>query len=172
MTADSVEQVCIRTSRFGEVSVLPERLLTFVAPILGFSQHKEFALLDHHDDSPFKWLQAIADPDLAFVVTMPALFELDYEFMLPEEAVQLLGLKTPEEVLVLTLVTIPEENPVKMTTNLLGPIVVNLTTRQAMQLILQDSERFSTKVRLIPDEQLQQPEQTAGSTVSSSHEAG
>lgn len=146
----------VETSRFGQVEVEDERCLTLIAPIIGFEDHEKFALLDHSEDSPFKWLQSFSDPELAFVVTMPALFGLDYEFELPDEATTALELKTAENVLVFTLVTIPEENPALMTTNLLGPIVMNTENQKAMQVVLNDSEKYGTKVRLITDEELEE----------------
>lgn len=149
------EPMTLDTTRFGLVTIPPERLLAMISPILGFEAHTGFALLDHEEDSPFQWLQSLVDPSLAFVVTSPALFGLDYEFTLPEAAAELLAVKSTEDILVLTLVTVPEENPAHMTTNLLGPIVVNLPQRKAMQVILADNQLYGTRVRLISDETLQ-----------------
>jgi flagellar assembly factor FliW len=142
----------IQTERFGAVSVDEASVLTFVQPILGFDSLKEFALFDHDEDSPFKWLQSLEDPTLAFVVTNPTLFGHNYEFNLPQDACSVLNIQRAEEAQVLTLVTVPEENPLHMTANFLGPIVFHNDTRQAMQLILEDPETYGTKVRLIPDD--------------------
>jgi flagellar assembly factor FliW len=150
MTSSTLHTV--HTARFGTVEVPQDRLYHFISPILGFEEHTCFALLDHSEESPFKWMQSTHDPELAFVVTSPSLFELEFEFVLPDASVEALGLKSAEEVLVLTLVTIPDENPALMTTNLLGPLVINLTSNKAMQLILQDNDRFSTRVRLLADD--------------------
>ncbi len=141
-----------QTERFGAVSVDEASIITFVQPILGFDLLKEFALFDHDEDSPFKWLQSLEDPTLAFVVTNPTLFGHNYEFNLPQEACSILNIQRAEEAQVLTLVTVPEENPLHMTANFLGPLVFHSETRQAMQLILADPETYGTKVRLIPDE--------------------
>lgn len=143
----------IRTSRFGEIQVDASQVLTFVEPILGFEELQRYVILDHTDDSPFKWLQSADDPDLAFVVTNPKLFGIDYEFTLPEEAVQALAIDTVDDLLVLTIVNIPQSNPAEMTTNLLGPLLINHEQKKALQLVLNDSS-FSTKTRLIPDDVL------------------
>ncbi|MCE2930691.1 MAG: flagellar assembly protein FliW [Vampirovibrionales bacterium] len=142
----------INTERFGAVSVDEASIITFVQPILGFDSLKEFALFDHDDESPFKWLQSLEDPALAFVVTNPTLFGHNYEFNLPQEACSILNVQRAEDAQVLTLVTVPEENPLHMTANFLGPIIFHNDTRHAMQLILEDPELYGTKVRLIPDE--------------------
>jgi flagellar assembly factor FliW len=145
----------IHTARFGDVSVDENRIIHFVEPILGFDGSSRYVILDHAEDSPFKWLQSADDPELAFVVTNPKFFGINYEFELSDEQAGHLHLQEAEDALVLTIVNIPQENPGKMTTNLLGPIVINQKLRKAMQVVLGDSN-YSTKTRLIPDELLQQ----------------
>jgi flagellar assembly factor FliW len=145
----------ITTLRFGEVSVDEERLINFVEPVLGFPGSTQYVILDHAEDSPFKWLQSTQEPDLAFVVTNPKLFGMDYEFVLSDEDAAQLALEQAEDALVLTIVNIPQADPGKMTANLLGPIVINQAARKAMQVVLNDSQ-YDTRTRLIPDEILQQ----------------
>lgn len=148
MTA--AQQRTIPTSRFGEITIDESRILTFVSPILGFESVTEFVLFDHADDSPFHWLQAVAMPELAFVVTNPQLFNIPYEFVLPDEATKQLGLNTPDEAMVLTIVNIPADDPQGMTANLLGPIVINTSNQHAAQVILSDTE-FATKTPLLAE---------------------
>lgn len=143
--------VQINTSRFGLVEVEEKNILAFIAPILGFEHIKKYVLLDHAENSPFKWLQAVEDENLAFVVTNPKFFAIPYEFALPEDAVEKLKVTSADDVLVFTIVNIPNENPAQMTANLLAPIVVNQITMEAMQMVLQDPN-LSTRTRLLPDD--------------------
>ncbi len=145
----------IQTARFGDVAVEEDRLICFVEPILGFAGSSRYVILDHSEDSPFKWLQSADEPELAFVVTNPQFFNIPYEFELTDEHAAQLGLTTAEDALVLTIVNIPQGDPAKMTANLLGPIIINQSQRKAMQVVLSDSS-YSTKTRLIPDEVLAQ----------------
>ncbi len=148
----------IETSRFGNIEIAKERVLTMISPILGFEDINEFVLLEHADESPFHWLQAIGMPELAFVVTNPQLFGISYEFELPDEATSALNLTRAEDALVFTIVNIPGESPKAMTANLLGPIVINKANQQAAQVILSDTE-FSTKTPLLQDsDEPQQPD--------------
>lgn len=140
----------IETTRFGSVQVEEDRIFCFLNPLLGFEQLKDFVLIDHAPDSPFKWLQSIEDPHTAFIVTNPVNFGIEYEFIIPEEETNRLDLQTAEEALVLTIVYIPQGAPHLMTANLAGPIIINTRTRKGMQLVLSDS-RFSTKHRLLPN---------------------
>jgi len=143
----------VPTSRFGEIQVETDRVISFVEPVLGFNESKEYILLDHAENSPFKWLQSLQEPDLAFVVTNPRFFGIDYEFTLEDEFVDKLAIESAEEPLVLTIVNIPSGNPSLMTANLMGPVVINQSTRNAMQVVLVNSD-YTTKTRLLPDEAL------------------
>jgi len=145
-----METVRIETSRFGPLEIPKTHVITFIGPILGFDQLTDFVLLDHAENSPFKWLQSTQDPDLAFVVTNPKLFAIAYEFVLPDDAVEKLGVQKAEDVMVFTIVNVPSDNPGRMTANLLAPVVVNQNTLRAMQVVLQDPN-LSTRTRLLPD---------------------
>ncbi len=157
----------IDTVRFGEVEVEENRVIHFVEPILGFEKSLRYVILDHAEDSPFKWLQSADEPELAFVVTNPKFFGVDYEFELSDELAGRLTLEAAEDALVVTIVNIPQEDPGKMTTNLLGPVVINQKLRKAMQIVLTETG-YSTKARLIPDDILQQ---TTGSSSSATSRA-
>lgn len=143
-----MSSISIETSRFGAIDVEDNRVLSFIEPVLGFEQSNRYVLLDHADDSPFKWLQSADEPDLAFVVTNPKLFGIDYEFMVPDDQVEKMTIESVEDVVVLTIVNIPQGDPSAMTTNLLGPIIINQKNKQALQLVLNDPS-FSTKTPLL-----------------------
>jgi len=148
-------EITIHTARFGEVSLDEDRIIQFIEPILGFNQQTRYVILDHAEDSPFKWLQAVDDPELAFVVTNPKFFGIEYEFEISDEIAAQLALTAAEDALVMTIVNIPQGDPAKMTANLLGPIVINQVQRKALQMVLNDNA-YSTKTRLIPDDLLEQ----------------
>lgn len=156
-------KIKIDTARFGEVSVDDDRIIQFTEPVLGFANSLRYVILDHAENSPFKWLQSADEPELAFVVTNPKFFGMEYEFLLPDETAKQLELSNAEDALVLTIVNIPQGDPGKMTANLLGPIVINQSRKKAMQVVLSDSQ-YSTKTRLIPDDVLEQ--QTTGPAAS------
>lgn len=164
-------EIRFQTSRFGEVSLDESRVIHFNTPILGFETLSQYALLDHAEDSPFKWLQSLQNEELAFVVTNPKLFGIPYEFELSDEAADVIGLTSADDAVVFTIVNIPDENPGKLTANLMGPIVVNVQNLRAMQLVLNHPDfsipDVSTKVRLIPDEALRGQSATPSSATSS-----
>jgi flagellar assembly factor FliW len=48
----------IHTSRFGQLEVDPDRLITFGEGLLGFAKQKHYALVQTGEGSGFYWLQS------------------------------------------------------------------------------------------------------------------
>lgn len=134
--------ITIVTRPFGEIEIMERQLIDFPDGILGFDYVKQFALLDtQNDNSPLKWLQAIGEPELAFVIIRPSDFMGSYKLLVSSTDLDAVGTKNPEELLVFAIVTIPE-NPAEMTANLQGPIIINPATRLGRQAIsLSDTYR-------------------------------
>ena len=153
----------INTSRFGEVEVDEELIFNFIEPILGYEQLTKFILLDHTPDSPFKWLQSAEDPGVAFPVTFPAFFGIEYQFVISEEKAKKLELTKAEDLLSFNITCVPQGNPQNATVNLVGPIVVNMVNKKSMQLILTNVS-FSTKHKLFnqPTLKVEKPENVLG----------
>jgi flagellar assembly factor FliW len=140
----------LNTIKFGEVEVDDSLVFNFLDPILGYEHIKRYVLIDYNPDSPFKWLQAVEDSAVSFPVTIPALFGIDYTFVVPEEQAKLLELVSIEDVLTLNIVNIPSGLPEQATVNLLGPIVINVNNKNAIQMILQD-DKYSVRYKLFQD---------------------
>ena len=67
----TTEGISFNTLRFGQVTVPLDRIVEFASPILGFEGLKQFAILDHDEDSPFKWKIPWYLPWLPFQITTP-----------------------------------------------------------------------------------------------------
>jgi flagellar assembly factor FliW len=124
------------TTRFGEIEIVDEFVFDFVGPIIGFDDYKKYILLDYDENSCFKWLQSMDNPNLAFPVTAASFFNIDYQFEISDENADSIELKGAEELLVLNIATIPSQNPEKTTLNLRAPVIVNTSNNKAMQIIL------------------------------------
>jgi flagellar assembly factor FliW len=131
----------IQTSRFGALEVNDERLISFEQGILGFPRQQVYALIQTGEGSGFYWLQAVDRAELAFVVCDPRLFVPDYRAPIKPEEMELLALADDGGAQVFIIV-----NKVGslLTGNLQGPLVVNVQTRRARQLVLSD-RRYSTR---------------------------
>lgn len=142
----------IQTSRFGPLEVDESRCITFERGILGFPETTRYALVQTGEESGFYWLQATDREDLAFVVCDPRLFIADYRAPVKTEDLVPIGVTDPAGAQVFIIVNKIDD---LLTGNLQGPLVVNMETRQARQLVLSD-KRFSTRHPLM---RLPQPQE-------------
>ncbi|MFH1058691.1 MAG: flagellar assembly protein FliW [Pseudomonadota bacterium] len=132
------QTVKLATTRFGEVEVPADRVLHLAHGMVGFPTLHRYTLLQHREGSPFHWLQSLDNPDLAFVVANPLVFDPTYQVVLGNAETQLLQVSDPGQIQVWVVVTIPHGSPDKLTANLKAPLVINLENRQAAQVILDD----------------------------------
>ena len=139
------------TEKFGKVEIEKKSIFNFVAPIIGFNGLKKYAIIDYKPDSPFKWLQSVEDMELAFPVTLCSFFGIDYQFDIPDEEAEKLGITTADDVLVFNIANIPSSNPQGATINMLAPIVVNMANKKAMQIVLKNTE-FEVRHKLFEQE--------------------
>jgi flagellar assembly factor FliW len=135
----------VNTSRFGEVEVDDDRVISFPNGLLGFPRHKRFVLIEHGEGSYFWWLQSADAPDLAFVVTDPSLFVTSYRVPLRPDQMAEMGIASLDQAQVFVIVN---KNGELLTGNLQGPLVVNVASRVGEQLVLSD-RRFTTRVPLV-----------------------
>jgi flagellar assembly factor FliW len=140
----------IQTSRFGNITVQDEKVILFPKGILGFSQIKRYILFPHSEQSPFYWLQSVEDGAMAFVVMSPQLVKDDYAVNIEESVLKELHAEEVSELEVMCIVTIPHNQPDKMTINLLGPIIINVDKRCAVQIICSE-ENYSHRHPVIAD---------------------
>lgn len=113
-------------------------IISFVAPMPGFPEHRHFVLVRLDDEGLLLALTSLHDPEVRFLVVPPAVFFPDYAPEIPDDSVDLLGITSAEQVLVLLVITAGET--VEATTaNLLAPILVDQTNRRALQVVLTGS---------------------------------
>ena len=124
----------IETSRFGTVSYSEQEILFFPRGIPAFESKHEW-ILAGTDDSAVKWLQSLDDGDLALPVTSPDAVQPDYNARIPEDELYLIGSVNPQDLALLIVVSIPDSAPWNMTANLRAPILINLKTHKAVQVI-------------------------------------
>lgn len=136
---------------FDEIEVSDEKVIKFEDGIPGFESEKEFVFINNTDDaeSPFVWMQSAQTPELAFLLIDPFKHYSDYDIELSDVIVDKLKIEDPNDVGVLTMVSIPE-NPKNITTNLQGPIVVNLKSGLGKQVIL-DDPRWTVRHYILPE---------------------
>ncbi len=135
----------VKTTRFGEIEVEDQRVITFSRGLLGFPTHQRYVLIQPSEDSYFFWLQSVDASELAFVVTDPSLFVRDYVVPLKAEQMEEMGLTSLAEAQVLVIVN---KRGTLLTGNLQGPLIIHTERRAGEQLVLAD-KRFHTRVPLV-----------------------
>ena len=135
----------IETTRFGTVEVDDARIVNFPSGLLGFSSYRQFVLLQPDEDGVFYWLQSVEAPDLAFVVTDPALWISEYKANIRREQMSELEMQKVEDAQVMVIVNKRDD---VLTANLQGPIVINVDNCNAMQLVLAE-KRWSTRHEIV-----------------------
>ena len=132
-------------TRFGEVEYAPENLLHFPAGLIGLPNLRYFIVMPNKKQGPLFWIQCVDDPDIAFVLTDPTVFFLDYQILPDAAERQSLHLEENDDFFVLSIVTVPPDQ--KITLNLAAPIFFAAKTNRAIQVILQDA-KYSSKTPL------------------------
>ena len=140
----------INTLRFGELEIEEQDVVRFADGIPAFEDEHEFVVLPYEEGTPYMFLQSMATPELAFLMTDPFVFFPDYSFELDDENMEKLAINSMDDVLVCTLISVPRSGVADMTTNLLAPVVINRHTMQAKQIVLEKTQ-YTTKHRLFPE---------------------
>lgn len=129
----------ISTTRFGDIDIDESRVIRMKDGMLGFEHLKRYKLFIQDEKIPFWWLQSVEDGSVAFVVINSLGVKPDYEPVISDAEVNLLKIESPEDTVLLSVVTI-RSDPLKVTANLRAPIVVNAKKMLAKQIILVDSD--------------------------------
>lgn len=144
----------VETNYFGVISYEPDSVVEFPNGLPGFDELRRFVALQFEDSRPLVFLQSLEGPGLCFI-TLPVLaVDPHYQLRVSNEDRELVGLAVGrplhigEDVLCLAVVSIREDGP---TANLLGPLVVNLRNRKAVQAVASESG-YSHQHRLVAEE--------------------
>jgi len=132
-------------TRFGEVEYDPENLLHFPAGMIGFPTLHDFVVMPNKKEGPLFWIQSVDDPAIAFVLTDPSNFFLDYHVAADESEKNTLQINNDDECFVLSVVTVPKDQAI--TLNLAAPILFSPRTNRAIQVILENT-KYQSKTPL------------------------
>jgi flagellar assembly factor FliW len=131
--------VNIKTTRFGQLEVNPNDVITFSEGLLGFENLKKYFVVDPGDSTLILWLQSTEDEKVAFPIIEPKIFKPDYIAKLLPADLNGLELDTLQTAKLYSILTIPA-NVTEMSANLKAPVVVNSAKKVGKQIVLQDSK--------------------------------
>ena len=136
----------IKTKTMGLVEISEEQLIKIPSGIFGFEDYTDYALIDCRI-KPFIWLQSLDESALAFLMIDPFIINPDFEVDIDDKELGKIGIKDPSDVLVMTIVTVPNDGS-PVTANLRGPVIINKKTHEGMQAILNDP-KWTTKFDIV-----------------------
>ena len=132
-------------TRFGEVEYDPDNLLIFPAGLIGLPNLRSFIVMPNRKQGPLFWIQSVDEPEIAFVLTDPTNFFLDYVVKPDTAERSSLQIDEEDECYVLSVVTVPPDQ--KITLNLAAPVLFAPKTNRAIQVILENTE-YQTRTPL------------------------
>jgi flagellar assembly factor FliW len=113
--------------------------VTFPEGLVGCSDWRHFVLLDADEAGPVRMLQCLDDPEVGFFVTDPKLLLEDYQLEIPPSAASAIDLVEQEKAIVLCTLVV-KQDPLVVTANLLGPLVINRENGRGVQVVLSGSD--------------------------------
>jgi flagellar assembly factor FliW len=118
-----------------EHKAILEKSLHFPDGLPGLPDLENFVVVELREDGAFQQLQSLDNIDVSMIVCVPWLFFPDYAPVLSDLEQAELELEKAEDAVLFVPVTIdPDSRQIFL--NLLGPFVVNATTRKGRQLVL------------------------------------
>ncbi len=125
----------IETKFFGIQEINEQEIIDFKHGIPGFEDIYKYYVTEYSPGSPFKVMQAIENPGLAFILIQFGDVIPGYAIDLGDEVTGELKLEKPEDAMVYAIVSIPGELA-KATVNLAAPLVINTRIKLGKQIIL------------------------------------
>jgi flagellar assembly factor FliW len=118
----------------------------FPGGLIGFSEWTRFVLCTHPAGGPLHLLQSLEDERVSLIVADPAHILSGYRVSMSEadaHTIEYAGAADlsepwPPDIAVYCILSVQDE-PFTVTANLLGPLVINLSTGLGRQLVLSES---------------------------------
>ena len=130
----------INAKYFGQVSYDKKEAIHIINGLIGFEAYTEYLPIPFHEDSDsLISLQSLEDETLSFILMNPFGILADYSPSLSDEELKELDAEASED-LSYYVVCVMRDSVAESTVNLKAPLVVNARTRQARQIILDQSE--------------------------------
>ena len=158
---ESIPTTTVTLPRFGDLTFAEADVIEFPWGLPGFPMNRRWLLLSVESHSSFVWLQSLDDLNVAIPTADPSMIFEEYRPKLPAYAFLALEIANPEDFTTLCVVVVTP-NAEEMTMNLMAPILVNLRTRKARQVMLENSaysvrEPIPRKAQAAPPEEAATP---------------
>lgn len=137
----------ILSKLFGKIEYANDNIIRFDEGLIGIPGKKNFILIEKEDFKPFCYLQSVDDPSFTLIVINPLLVEKDYRFDILKGDLETLAIKDENDFSLLAIVIFAKRIE-DITVNLKAPVLFNIHTKKALQVILQKDD-YSVEEPLI-----------------------
>jgi flagellar assembly factor FliW len=124
-----------------------DAVIHFEEGLIGFSECKDFVLMENDGLAPFRLLQSLESPEVGFLVLDPTILVHNYHKRVPRRDWESIGVKGETKPLAFVIVVIGL-TPETSTGNFQAPLLINYDKMIGKQVILTDSG-FSVRYPLV-----------------------
>jgi flagellar assembly factor FliW len=124
-----------------------DAIIHFDEGLIGFSEFKDFVLMENDSLEPFRLLQSLESPEVGFLVLEAAGLVKNYYDLVPAREWESLGINVKTKPLAFVIVVVGS-TPETSTGNFQAPLLVNYDRMVGKQIILTDSG-FSVRQPLL-----------------------
>ncbi len=125
----------INSKLLGKIEYAEESVIKFDEGIIGITDKKEFIFIEKEDFLPFNYLQSTEDPDFSLIVINPFFVDKEYDYNISNDDLKSLNVKDDSDFFIVSIVVF-SNNIENITVNLRAPIIINIKTKAAKQVLL------------------------------------
>ena len=118
--------------------VSKDSIIHFEEGLIGFSECKDFVLMENDELAPFHMLESTEKPEIGFVVLDPTTVMKDYYGVVPAREWEALGITDSADLLAFVICIIGA-TPRECSGNFQAPLIINYKKMIGRQIILTDS---------------------------------
>ena len=137
----------ITSKLLGKIEFEAENIIRFDEGLIGIPEKKKFILIEKEDFKPFSYLQSVDDPTFVLVVINPLMVEQQYKFDIHKDDLRAIGIQDENDFSLFAIVIFAKRVE-DITVNLKAPVLINIHTKEALQIILQNDD-YSVEEPLI-----------------------
>jgi len=131
----------IETRQFGNITIDEDKIIKVPKGIPGFPGMERYILLDHEAIRPFLSLQSVEDGGLAFYLMDPFLFKSDYKVDVEPYITEMKWEEGDrDKIFIYVILNVADNDPKKITANLIGPLLINIKKNQAVQMLVSNRD--------------------------------
>ncbi len=129
----------INSKLLGIIEYASDNIIRFDEGLIGIPEKKNFILIEKEDFKPFSYLQSVDDPAFVLVVINPMMVEKEYRFDIHKDDLNAIDIMSEDDFSLLAIVIFAKKIE-NITVNLKAPILINIHTKKALQIILQNDD--------------------------------